>query len=578
MEPAEHGRPIGIGLPDFGGNAKSMATRNRLSVVAGVACLLLASSAKSLRAESMYVYGVHDWGWGVNVDVMNWLTGWVTEACMAYDRPNVFGRYEPMAGEGFSIIQRLEWYPYKPIPPDPADYPTFASQCANNWAQELKKFCRHYSIGNEVDMAHVTPQEYAECFVQVRNAIRAKQPEAKVLIGHWTTDGYYLDVIHEIQRITGGNEFDGLTAHSGSTVPDGLLRMLDDVGAAPGVGVYMTEWGWVADSEPYSVSLARMLGFCQQIRDWNSTHARQLYGATWYRWPCWDSTFHLDDDCNVADNAAFKYLTANCPATNSYALNPVIISGVRVEVSTTGKALGVRWETNYPSKTMLWYWNSSANPRNGEFIPLDTSLVQSHVITLDNVVHVQPATEYLMICRSPAWDLGDGSAGPFKVTSGPWTVTVEETTDTTATLRWATLFASSSRVKYGLTADYGSEAVGPGNVTDHVMQITGLAPITTYHFLVWSEAQGYAPHHSADFTFRTGLPEPDPDLDDDGDVDQSDFGLFQVCLSGPGIEQNLPGCLEARLDPDEDVDQADFAIFLACLSGAGVPAASNCAK
>jgi hypothetical protein len=33
------------------------------------------------------------------------------------------------------------------------------------------------------------------------------------------------------------------------------------------------------------------------------------------------------------------------------------------------------------------------------------------------------------------------------------------------------------------------------------------------------------------------------DLDDDNDVDQVDFGLFQRCLSGPGVPANA-GCLE----------------------------------
>jgi hypothetical protein len=200
------------------------------------------------------------------------------------------------------------------------------------------------------------------------------------------------------------------------------------------------------------------------------------------------------------------------------------------------------------------------------------------VMTLDNIIHVQPATEYLMICRSPAWNLGDGSAGPFRVTTGPWTVTLGGTAGISPTIHWQTLFSSTSRVEYGLTAGYGSEATGPGNTTDHVVQLVGLTPLTVYHFRVWSEAGGYAPHHSADLTFQSGLPAPTPDLDHDGDVDQSDFGLFQACLSGPGIAQSALGCLEARLDVDEDVDEADFAIFQDCLSGPGVPAGSGCVQ
>jgi hypothetical protein len=67
------------------------------------------------------------------------------------------------------------------------------------------------------------------------------------------------------------------------------------------------------------------------------------------------------------------------------------------------------------------------------------------------------------------------------------------------------------------------------------------------------------------------------DFDLDGDVDMSDFGEFQLCYTGEGIEQNDPACTSARLDPDPDVDLDDFTIFQNCLSGADVPADPNCA-
>ena len=67
------------------------------------------------------------------------------------------------------------------------------------------------------------------------------------------------------------------------------------------------------------------------------------------------------------------------------------------------------------------------------------------------------------------------------------------------------------------------------------------------------------------------------DFDGDGDVDQEDFGQFQACLSGPGLEQDDPACEPALLDPDVDVDQDDFAIFEGCISGPNVPADPSCA-
>jgi len=69
-----------------------------------------------------------------------------------------------------------------------------------------------------------------------------------------------------------------------------------------------------------------------------------------------------------------------------------------------------------------------------------------------------------------------------------------------------------------------------------------------------------------------GLP---GDLDSDGDVDQSDFGLLQACLSGVGIDAG-PNCDAATLDIDGDVDREDVTVFLGCMTGAGVPADPDC--
>jgi hypothetical protein len=74
----------------------------------------------------------------------------------------------------------------------------------------------------------------------------------------------------------------------------------------------------------------------------------------------------------------------------------------------------------------------------------------------------------------------------------------------------------------------------------------------------------------------SGCPTPQADFDRDGDVDLTDFGEFQRCLSGPGIDQPAPECQEARLDEDEDVDQDDLAVWLGCMSGAGAPADPDC--
>jgi len=66
------------------------------------------------------------------------------------------------------------------------------------------------------------------------------------------------------------------------------------------------------------------------------------------------------------------------------------------------------------------------------------------------------------------------------------------------------------------------------------------------------------------------------DFDGDGDVDQSDFGIFQGCLSGPWIPQTDPPCTNTDLDGDGDVDQTDYDGFQRCFSGPAILADPNC--
>jgi hypothetical protein len=68
------------------------------------------------------------------------------------------------------------------------------------------------------------------------------------------------------------------------------------------------------------------------------------------------------------------------------------------------------------------------------------------------------------------------------------------------------------------------------------------------------------------------------DFDRDGDVDQKDFGHFQMCVSGSSTPQDLPECQDAKLDGDNDVDLDDLGVFQACMSGPNLPADPACAE
>ncbi len=66
------------------------------------------------------------------------------------------------------------------------------------------------------------------------------------------------------------------------------------------------------------------------------------------------------------------------------------------------------------------------------------------------------------------------------------------------------------------------------------------------------------------------------DFDGDGDVDLSDFGHLQLCLTGPSVLVIQPFCGNADLDSDDDVDQVGMDRFLPCLMGPDLPIPVNC--
>lgn len=62
------------------------------------------------------------------------------------------------------------------------------------------------------------------------------------------------------------------------------------------------------------------------------------------------------------------------------------------------------------------------------------------------------------------------------------------------------------------------------------------------------------------------------DIDYDNDVDQEDFGAFQLCLTGSVVEPLSQTCTCLDRDKNGIVNSADLATFITCMTGAGNPA------
>jgi hypothetical protein len=95
----------------------------------------------------------------------------------------------------------------------------------------------------------------------------------------------------------------------------------------------------------------------------------------------------------------------------------------------------------------------------------------------------------------------------------------------------------------------------------------GLTPRTSYHYALFAHdgTDNFAAAVLRDVTL--GIP---GDTDLDNDVDQSDFGFFQRCLSEEGVAPPV-GCEDADFDADGDVDNTDLNAFRDCLRGPGRP-------
>ena len=69
---------------------------------------------------------------------------------------------------------------------------------------------------------------------------------------------------------------------------------------------------------------------------------------------------------------------------------------------------------------------------------------------------------------------------------------------------------------------------------------------------------------------RLCCPTPFADTDRDGDVDQDDFGAFQVCYTGTG--GGVPtGCECFDRNKDSNIDATDLTSFIDCVTAPDIP-------
>jgi hypothetical protein len=218
------------------------------------------------------------------------------------------------------------------------------------------------------------------------------------------------------------------------------------------------------------------------------------------------------------------------------------------------------WRTFVPSGTSASIWLRASHPT------ADPSIM---------VYVEQVEVKQLVPPPGPAIEL---STAAIDVESAPGVNPAEVTfTIRNAGADSLTYIISDDAAWLSVAPDSGSSAGEEDTVTVSI-DVAGLPAGTHNAAITVESAEATNSPQTIAVSLTLAVPVIPADFDHDGDVDQSDFGVFQGCLTGPGIGQSDPACAGARLDADEDVDQSDVAIFLECMSGPNQAGDPSCAE
>jgi len=141
------------------------------------------------------------------------------------------------------------------------------------------------------------------------------------------------------------------------------------------------------------------------------------------------------------------------------------------------------------------------------------------------------------------------------------------------TLQWAPGFAADEHIVYFGRTVPGDDATPLVQQSADSVQVSPLLGGTTYFWRV-DERNAVGVTTGPVWRFTTGGVRPD--IDGDNDVDLTDFGWLQACLTGSLEYLTDPECERSDFNDDRRVDVEDIAIFLNCLSGPDRPVNPTC--
>ncbi|MFH0952385.1 MAG: fibronectin type III domain-containing protein [Patescibacteria group bacterium] len=215
--------------------------------------------------------------------------------------------------------------------------------------------------------------------------------------------------------------------------------------------------------------------------------------------PTSNGAWYLHVKAYNGDNvAASSGATQNLGPYNFDATGPTITNIISTVTTTSAT---ITWTTSEASTTQVAWGLTSVY---GNTTTENSTLTTSHTITISGLAsnqtfHFKPISKDALANQSSAADqtFATSQLEATVITE----VQVTSITETSATVTWTTNHAADSKVRYGITTDYGSEVYDSASATSHSILLTGLTAGITYHYEVISV--GNTTTYDADATFTT---------------------------------------------------------------------------
>lgn len=580
-----------------------------LAVLVGAATGWLAGHA--LGQESPYLYGIHDYE-PLPQEYLNHLsstgiTGWLTATVAVGHNPadTGGGDFTPASSQGHTVICRLNngYYGDGTIPVV-AEYANFATRCANYVANS--QGCNLWLIGNETNLAaewpiangyrsYISPQDYANCFRQCYSAIKAVRPSAKVICQALAPfAGPYGGAADHDPMPLGWTDY----MHQ-------MLTAISATGGLDGIAVHINSRGYTyADVHSMFKVNGQYFSF-YVYKDWVNLGTP----------PALRSLPYYATECNGAWYWKGGHAECGSCSSASCCYQPGWMGWIYDEINAWNQSRFASGEGIYHCVNMYRWcafcdgWNMDGSPQKGQILSdLDATAAQHYRwdvqsgladIIIESRSGGQHSTWYT---ESGGWADSSSTSTATGVTAGLGS-RYGSTYRSIASLKQATFTPRMTNAgRYRVYATWPTHSLVRSPILYRVTHADGVTEIDvdqTKNANTWFllgdfrfrnglggsvcisnehiNISGSMFASAVRFTQTTVLPaRSKADLNEDGDIDLSDFGILQRCLTVADVVPTEPACQAARMDADNDVDGTDLSLLVGCLSGAGVSGNTAC--